>query len=296
MARTADTGERSPRALRRKIRLIAALAIVVAAIGAPAAQAFQRDQIDAGFQLDQLIALGGAGADPGPQNPRARLDWAVATAIPQQWRQLVVVVWSVGEVTSGHLALTFYDGTTVVSPRLLRRSSEEVLATVAHEMGHQIVITLLPAQDGTPPRGFMELFPRNLDKLLDEGWADCVSRVWTGSLIHTSSEPATCSVDAARYVASLLANPQNLIRERVPPAGPAPPPPVVEPSPSPEPSPVPSAEPEPAETPQTAQPRLDAESEDNPMLLIVIGAILLVAGPFAVVALVKALVPDQEGS
>ncbi|MEX2552270.1 MAG: hypothetical protein WD627_04645 [Actinomycetota bacterium] len=294
MARTADTGERSPRALRGKIRLIAALAIAAVAIGAPAAQAFQRDQIDAGFQLDQLIALGGAGADPGPQNPRARLDWAVATAIPQQWRQLVVVVWSVGEVTSGHLALTFYDGTTVVSPRLLRRSSQEVLATVAHEMGHQIVITLLPAQDGTPPRGFMELFPRDADKLLDEGWADCVSRVWTGSLIHTSSESAPCSVDAARYVASLLADPQNLIRENLPLPGPVPSP-VVEPSPSPEPSPFPSAEPEP-ESPQIAQPRPDAESEHNPMLPIVIGAILLVAGPFALVALVKALVPDEEGT
>jgi hypothetical protein len=213
--------------------------------------------------------------------------------MPQQWRQLVLVVWSVGEVSSGHLALTFYDGTTVVSPRLLRRSSEEVLATVAHEMGHQIVITLLPAQDGTPPRGFMELFPTDADKLLDEGWADCVSRVWTGSLIHTSSERAPCSVDAARYVAFLLANPQNLIRENLPLPGPVPSA-VIEPSPSPEPSPVPTEEPEPVETPQTPQPR--PEAENNLARLIFIGAIMLLIGPFALVVLIKALVPDEEGT
>ena len=291
MARTADTGKRTSRALQ-VIRLIVVVAIVVVGIGAPAAQAFQRDQIDAGFQLDQLIALGGAGADPGPRDLRARLDWAVATSIPLHWRQLVHVAWSVGEVTPGHLALTFYDGTTVVTPRLLRRSSEEVLATVAHEMGHQIVITLLPAQDGTPPRGFLELFPGNPYNTFDEGWADCVSRVWTGSLIHTSSERAACSVDAARYVASLLADPQNLIRERLPLATP----PVVEPSPSPEPSPVPTEEPEPVETPQIPQPRPEAESENNPARLIVIGAILLLIGPFALVVLIKALVPDEEGT
>lgn len=290
MATTTDTSRRIPRALHARLRLIVAVATVVLAIGSPGAQAFQRDQIDAGFQLDQLIALGGAGPDPGPRNLQARLDWAVATSIPLHWRQLVTVVWSVGEVTTGHLALTFYDGTTVVSPRLLRRSSQEVLATVAHEMGHQIVITLLPAQDGTPPRGFVEFVSGNRYNTLDEGWADCVSRVWTGSLIYTSSESAPCSVETARYVALLLADPQNLLRERLPLPSPAAPP-IVEPSPSP--ISVPTEEPEP-EKPQVARPSPNAESGSNPVRLILIGAVLLLIGPPALVLLVRALVPDEK--
>jgi hypothetical protein len=269
---------------------IVAFAMVAMYIGSSAALAFQRDQIDAGFQLDQLIALAGTGGDPGSRNPRARLDWAVATAIPLDWRQLVPVVWSIGEVSPGSLALTFYDGTTIVSPRLLRRSSEELLATIAHEMGHQIAISLVPANDGSPPRGFVEFVPGNPYNRFDEGWADCVSRVWTGSSIHTSSESASCSVDAARYVASLLSDPLNVQRERLPLPSPVPSPTLEAPSPSPIPTEAPSPEPE---KPQIARERSDAGDRD-PIRLIVIGAVLLFFGPLALVALVNALVPDEE--
>jgi hypothetical protein len=277
--------------IQAKTLFVLVFASLMLATIATEAGAFQRDQIDAGFQLDQLVALGGAGADPGAGNLQARLDWAVATAIPLPWRQLVPVVWSVGEVTSGHLALSFYDGTAVVSPRLLRRSSEEVLATIAHEMGHQIVISLVPAQDGTPPRGFVEFLPGNPYRRFDEGWADCVARVWTGSLLHTTSEPAPCSVEAARYVAALLTDPQNLQRESLPLPSPLP-------SPSPEPSPVPATvptqQPEPQKSP-IVRPPPESESGIDPAALIVGGIVLLVIGPFALAALVKALVPPDGG-
>jgi hypothetical protein len=156
-------------------------------------------------------------------------------------------------------------------------------------MGHQIAISLVPAHDGSPPRGFVEVIPGNPYNRFDEGWADCVSRVWTGSLHHTRSEPGPCSVDAARYVASLLTDPENLRREGLP---------LPSPSPSPVPSPQPTFSPTPAAEPEAAPPptvREDRERSAVPTPLLVIAGILLLLGPPLLVKLVRELVPDQPG-
>lgn len=208
------------------------LLLVVALLSCAAAPAgFARDQIDAGFNLDQLVALGGAGPDPGPADPEARLRWAIATAIPVRWSDVVPVQWSIGE--NSHLALSYVDGQTEVTPGALQRSAEVLLWTVAHEMGHQIAIALAPGGRGDPPQPFVDLLPGSPYTRYSEGWADCVSRVWTGSLRHTSSEANPCPVGAARYVAVLLADPENFQPkvEEPEPSGPSlePPPPSAEP-------------------------------------------------------------------
>lgn len=263
-------------------------------LGGTPARAFQRDQIDAGFQVEQLITMGGAGPDPGPGNPRARLEWALATAIPAPWRQAVPVAWSADQVTKGHLALSFFDGTVVVSPRVLRGTSEAVLTTVAHEMGHQIAISLVSANDGLPPRGFIDFPGSSAYRSTVEGWADCVSRVWTGSVLYTQTEAGPCSVKTARYVSSLLANPQNLRAGRlVAPPVPAPLPPApapdIQPAPVAESSPVPRQVPTPVKAPEPErQPSGIAPG------LLVLGGLLALLGPFGLVILVRKLVPDTD--
>lgn len=153
--------------------------------------------------------------------------WAIATGIPAAWSQAVPVQWSIGE--NGHLALSFPDGRVEVSRDVLARSPESLLATVAHEMGHQIAVALAPGGDGSPPRGFVELIAGNPYTRFDEGWADCVSRVWTGSEQHTTSEPKPCPVEAARFVAGLLTDPENF--KEPPPGVPSPLEQAVDPSP-----------------------------------------------------------------
>lgn len=194
----------------------------------PASARFQTN----GFVLDELIAAGGAGPDPGAENTQARLKWAVETAIPREWRESVPVVWTVGNAGRGHLALSYLDGRTILSPRLMSRSAEELLATVAHEMGHQIAFALVSPVFGMPPQGFMDIAPSYND--VREGWADCVARVWTGSNIALS-EPAACSTEMAGYVSGLLADPATLgatVRTVPPPIHvPAPAPPAPAPVP-----------------------------------------------------------------
>jgi hypothetical protein len=199
-----------------------------------------------GFNLDELVAAGGAGPDPGPAVPEARLKWAVETAVPVEWRESVGVVWTVGQVTRGHLALSYLDGRTILSPRLMARSAEEVLATVAHEMGHQIAFALVSPVVGMPPDSFVNIAPPYAD--VREGWADCVARVWTGSDLRTLSEEGPCGSEMAAFVSGLLADPAAMgaITRitpppiRVPAASPAPaaPAPVAEPVAAPAPAAV----------------------------------------------------------
>lgn len=198
----------------------------------PASARFQTG----GFNLDQLTAESGTGPDPGTANLQARLKWAVETGVPREWRESVRVVWTVGNTGRGHLALSYLDGRTIVSPRLMTRSSEEVVATVAHEMGHQIAFALVSPVLGMPPQGFMDIAPSYSD--IREGWADCVARVWTGSTLRTLSESGPCNPETAAYVSSLLHDPATLgatVRIAPPPiyvpAPPAPAPVPVEPPP-----------------------------------------------------------------
>ncbi|HEX2150249.1 MAG TPA: hypothetical protein VHI31_08785 [Actinomycetota bacterium] len=116
-------------------------------------------------------------------------------------------MWTVGNAGRGHLALSYLDGRTILSPRLMSRSAEELLATVAHEMGHQIAFALVSPVFGMSPQGFMDIAPSYND--VREGWADCVARVWTGSHLALS-EPAPCSTEMAAYVSGLLADPATL--------------------------------------------------------------------------------------
>ncbi len=219
------------RQLRRAFVPLAVLALVATATPTAA-----RNQTG-GFNLEELIAAGGGGPDPGTQDPAARLRWAVETAVPTQWRESVRVVWTVGEVGSGHLALSYLDGTTVLSPRVMSRSAEEVLFTVAHEMGHQIAFALVSPVTGMPPQGFIDIAPPYAD--VREGWADCVARAWTGSSLYTLSESGPCNTKLAGYVAGLVADPTTL-GATVPIA--PPPIPVAPPSSTP-PAPVPESPP-----------------------------------------------------
>lgn len=194
-------GAGSPALLRRALALAL---LLVALFAQPAGARFQTG----GFNLDQLTALAGTGPDPGTDNLQARLKWAVETGVPREWQESVRVVWSVGTTGRGRLALSYLDGRTILSPRLMTRSSEEVVATVAHEMGHQIAFALVSPVIGMPPQGFMDIAPSYSD--IREGWADCVARVWTGSTLRTLSESAPCSSEMAGYVSGLLGDPATL--------------------------------------------------------------------------------------
>lgn len=192
----------------RRLRLLRVLFLVLTlALAAPASPAQARNEV-AGFNLDGLIAQAGTGPDPGTGDLVERLRWGVATAVPRRWLEAVRVDWSVGNVGRGHLALSYRDGRIVISPRLMNRSSEEVLATVAHEMGHQIAFALVDPAFGTPPQVFVERAPGYND--IREGWSDCVARAWTGSTLHTLSESRPCSAENAHFAAGLLADPATL--------------------------------------------------------------------------------------
>lgn len=178
--------------------------LLVVLCAQPAAARFQTG----GFNLDQLTAESGTGPDPGTANLQARLKWAVETGVPKEWRESVRVVWTVGNTGRGNLALSYLDGRTIVSSRLMTRSAEEVVATVAHEMGHQIAFALVSPVIGMPPQGFMDMAPSYND--IREGWADCVARVWTGSTLRTLSESGPCNPETAAYVSGLLHDPATL--------------------------------------------------------------------------------------
>lgn len=177
---------------------------MVVLAGQPALARYQTG----GFNLDELTALAGTGPDPGTENLQARLKWAVETGVPQEWRESVRVVWTVGTVSRGHLALSYLDGRTILSPRLMNRPAEEVVATAAHEFGHQIAFALVSPVMGMPPQGFVDIAPFYND--IREGWADCVARVWTGSTLRTLSEAGPCSAELAAYVSGLLHDPATL--------------------------------------------------------------------------------------
>ncbi|MEX2586535.1 MAG: hypothetical protein WD602_00885 [Actinomycetota bacterium] len=223
----------APRASPTPALLVVVLALLV--VGAPSAAAV--NQVERGFDLEELVRLSGAGEDPGTENLRARLDWAVEVAIPQQWRREIVVSWQIGHAGSGHLALSYKEGRSVLSPRVVEGTAESLLSTVAHEMGHQIAFQMVEPFNGFPPQEFID---RANGYFFDvkEGWSDCVSRVWTGSRHHTLSETRGCPRELAHYTATLIDDPARLR----PMSKPAPPPsrPVVTPAPSPSPSPVPS--------------------------------------------------------
>lgn len=284
----------------RRLRLLPVLFLVLAlALVAPASPVEARNEV-AGFNLDELIAQAGTGPDPGTGDLVERLRWGVATAVPRQWLEAVRVDWSVGNVGRGHLALSYRDGRIVISPRLMNRSSEEVLATVAHEMGHQIAFALVDPAFGTPPQVFVERAPGYND--IREGWSDCVARAWTGSTFHTLSESRPCSSETAQFVAGLLADPATLgatgritpppIQGRpVPPPAPAPAvPPEVVPEPAPaEALPIPLAtavdaplpltpkEPKPMPKPVAASAPADGSSTGLKLTGLLGGVLLLLA-------------------
>ncbi|MGQ0678817.1 MAG: hypothetical protein ACT4OM_04035 [Actinomycetota bacterium] len=223
-------------------------------------EGYARDLVDQGFNLSSLIALAGSGPDPGPEDPNARLSWAIATAVPAPWSRKVPVFWGIAPINS--LALSFPDGRVIVSPEALDRSGERLLSAVAHEMGHQLAIALVPDGDGTPPRGFINLLPGIPYNRFDEGWADCVSRVWTGSLLHTAAEPRPCPTGTARYVATVLADPGNFL----------------EPSPAPTTSPGPEALP--LASPSVARPSEEKEVRGigyRPLVLVVLVGLVWLA-------------------
>jgi hypothetical protein len=152
----------------------------------------------------------------------------------------VPVVWSIGATGSGNLALSHPDGRTVVSPRVMTRSAEEVLATVAHEMGHQIAFAVVSPVVGMPPQGFLD---RSRGTVAEprEAWADCVARVWTGSSLHARGELGPCTPELTAYVAGVVTDPVALeAAARVVPT-PAPSPPL---PPAPPPEPPAPAEPD----------------------------------------------------
>ncbi|MBW3590407.1 MAG: hypothetical protein KY393_00905 [Actinobacteria bacterium] len=196
------------------------------------------NQVDSGFDLEELVRLSGAAPDPGAGDLRARLDWATTVAIPPQWRREVPVHWEVAHAGSGHLALSYKEGRSVISSRVVGGSAELLLSTVAHEMGHQIAFEMVEPFNGYPPQGFIN---RAGDHFSDirEGWADCVSRVWTGSRQHTLSEARGCPHDLAHYAATLIDDPARLRPNIKPKASLTP----LSPSPSPGPSPSPSPSP-----------------------------------------------------
>lgn len=222
----------------RPFVVIITFCLLMVAFSSPALAA---DWVATGFQLDQLVSAAGVGPDPGPGDPVARLDWAVQVTVPIEWRNAVAVRWEIGHAGRGHLALSYLNGVVVVSERLLIAYPEALLATVAHEMGHHIAFQLVSPGDGSPPSGFSDIRgPGYRD--IREAWADCVGRVWTGSLRRTVSEPEPCPVEAAQWVAGQLSTPGILggpeigdraVRPRVIPPPPVPPPPVPSPSAAP---------------------------------------------------------------
>jgi hypothetical protein len=175
----------------------------------------------------------------------------------------------------------------VVSQRVLAASSEALLATIAHEMGHHVAFQLVSPGDGSPPGGFAEIRgPGYRD--IREAWADCVSRVWTGSLHRTISEPEPCPLEAAQWVAGQLSTPGVLggpaigaraIRPRaIPPPPVVPPPPVAPPSPVP----TPAAPKPPAVQPRVQMPReLPEPADDGP--------------PMGALAAIMILIPAAAG-
>lgn len=220
------------------LRVVFLLTIVLAVSWAGPALAVNR--VDLGFDEQELIRRSGAGPDPGPQDPGGRLLWAVQLGVPAEWSQAVSVRWRVGDAGRGHLAIS-RAGSVVVSARALSGSAEAAVSTVAHEMGHQIALQKIPPYNGFPP---LEFIDRAAGRYRDvrEGWADCVRRVWTGSLRHTLSEAAGCDSSLAHYAATLLSDPRKL-------AALLPPPVVASPKPSPSASPSPSPSPSPEFSP-----------------------------------------------
>lgn len=243
------------------------------------------NQVDHGFDLNELVRLSGAGDDPGTADLRARLDWAVMVATPPDWRAEVPVIWQIGHAGSGHLAVSYKEGRSVLSPRVIGGSAELLLSTVAHEMGHQIAFQMVEPFNGYPPQGFID---RAGDYFfhIREGWADCVSRVFTGSRQHTLSESRGCPDNLAHYTATLIDDPAKLRPKSK--SKPSPPPrPSPTRSPSPSPSPVLSpiehplisdyASPTPSPSPTVkadSAPAPGAESFPR-VLLVLIGVIVI---------------------
>jgi hypothetical protein len=231
------------------------------------------------FDLDQLIGASGEGTDPGPRDLQARLDWAVRVAVPLEWRVSVPVRWEWGDTGRSHLALSYFSGEVVVSPRVITSGTEALLATVAHEMGHQITFRLVPPGDGSPPPGFDAIRGGGY-RDLREAWADCVSRAWTGSLNRTTSEPKPCPEEAADWVASILADPSILGGRVTVRVRPRKPPPVAQPV-LPVPTP-PSPIPEQPETPPKVERRIEpqpkavaVEGREGPPISVLVGIVLV---------------------
>lgn len=252
----------------------------------PATPGLALNRIEAGFSLEEMVRLSGVPDDPGPGDPQARLDWATQVAIPAEWRPLVQVRWILGSAGPGNLALSYVDGRSVLSPRVMQGSAESVLSTVAHEMGHQIAFQAVQPFNGFPPQEFIDRASGEF-RDIKEGWADCVARVWTGSTLHTLSESRPCSRSLAHFVATLLAEPATLIDEPAEPApAPSPSRPVVSPSPSPSPVPSPITHPlmsdylEPSPTPspvrQAAPEPLPDRVPDGLFVLIGLVAVLII--------------------
>lgn len=247
------------------------------------------NQVDRGFDLEELVGMSGAGDDPGAGNLQARLDWAVQVAIPANWREELPVSWEVGSAGSGQLAVSYVEGRSVIAPNVLAGSPELVLSTVAHEMGHQIAFQMVEPFNGYPPQEFID---RSEDYFLSvrEGWADCVSRAWTGSRQHTLSESRGCPNELANYTATLIEDPVRLRPEPTPSPAPQPSRPVSTPTPSPSPSPVASpiehplmsdfAQPSPTPT-ATATPGADSSDGSGSFPL----GLLVLAGVIAIVVL-----------
>lgn len=240
------------------------------------------DQVDAGFDLAELVELAGAPDDPGPADPQARLEWAITVAIPPEWRVAVPVRWVLGPAGSRHLALSYVEGRSVVSPRVMQLSAEAALSTVAHEMGHQIAFQAVEPFNGFPPQEFIDR-ASGMFRDIKEGWADCVARAWTGSTLHTRAELRGCPQELAHRVAALLADPAGLIEDPTP--VPSPSRPIGSPEPSPSPSPVPSPiehplmsdylEPSPTSEPQPSVQAADRAPDRVPGGLFVVIALIV---------------------
>ncbi len=267
---------RLPKQRRGCRRLVAIVVIYLTTI--PVSPVWAANWVAAGFGLDRLIAASGAGIDPGALELQGRLDWAVKVAVPLEWRESVSVRWEWGDTGKSHLALSYLSGDVVVSPRVITSGAEELLATVAHEMGHQIVFRLVPPGDGRPPPGFDAIRGEGY-RDIREAWADCVSRAWTGSLNRTRSEAGPCPAEAAEWVASILSDPSILaggvavrIRPRIAPLVVQP----VLPGPRPpSPSPVPPEPPRVERRVEQPPKAVAVEGRDGPPILVLFGIVLV---------------------